>query len=252
VTATTHVDPHVKILDERVVSRAKRRGLDVLVYAPHFTHLSDIEARARRFSDDDLLVVPAREVFTGSWRDRKHVLAVGLSAPVPDFITLAGAMAELERQGAAVLAPHPEFATVSLDGEDLETYGDRIDAVEVYNPKHWPGHNGRARELARETGLPAFGSSYAHLHPTVGEVWTEFEGEPGSPEALVEALKSGAPRRVFHRPGRRHRLRCRAEFAHLGWENSWEKFERLVLKGREATHPRDPRYEGRFDDCAVY
>ena len=64
------VDLHVKVLDERVVERAKARGLDALVYAPHFTRLPAIRARAARFSDDDLLVVPAREVFTGSWRDR--------------------------------------------------------------------------------------------------------------------------------------------------------------------------------------
>ncbi|PSP39031.1 metal-dependent phosphoesterase, partial [Halobacteriales archaeon QH_7_65_31] len=33
------VDPHVKILDERVVRRAKQRGLDAIVYAPHFIRL---------------------------------------------------------------------------------------------------------------------------------------------------------------------------------------------------------------------
>jgi predicted metal-dependent phosphoesterase TrpH len=188
---STRIDPHVKILDERVVARAKRRGLDVLVYAPHFTHLSDIKARAERFSDGELLVVPAREVFTGSWRDRKHVLGVGLSDPVPDFVTLAGAMAELDRQGAAVLAPHPEFATVSLGSEELAIYREQVDAVEVYNPKHWAGHNDRARELARETGLSTFGSSYAHLHRTVGEVWTEFERDIDSAAALVEAFRGG-------------------------------------------------------------
>ena len=249
---TFRVDPHVKILDERVVARAKSRGLDALVYAPHFTHLSDIETRAERFSDDDLLVVPAREVFTGTWRERKHVLAVGLSDPVPDFVTLEGAMAEFERQGAATLVPHPEFATVSLGSEELARFGDQLHAVEVYNPKHRASHNERARDLARETGLPAFASSYAHLTATVGEVWTAFEGSFETGLGLVSALQSGAPRRVFHRPGRRHRLRCHAEFAHLAWENTWEKFERVVLKGQEATHPRNPAYGGRFDDVVVY
>ncbi|MFC6726015.1 PHP domain-containing protein, partial [Halobium palmae] len=88
---------HAKVLDERVVARAKSRGIDVLVYAPHFVRLPDARETATRFSDDDLLVVPAREVFTGSWRDRKHVLAVGLSEPVPDFVELDAALAEFER-----------------------------------------------------------------------------------------------------------------------------------------------------------
>ncbi|MEF8841520.1 MAG: PHP-associated domain-containing protein [Haloarculaceae archaeon] len=246
------VDPHVKVLDERVVTRAKRRGLDALVYTPHFTRLPDIESRARSFSDGELLVVPARELFTGGWRNRKHVLAVGLSEPVPDFLTLEATMQELDRQGAAVLVPHPTFATVSLDAADLDRYRGVVDAVEVYNPKHWRRHNDRARELARATGLPAFGSSYAHLRSSVGEVWTSFEVPMGSVEAVVEAFRDGLPRRVFHRRGAAHALRRRAEFAHLGWENTWEKFERVVLEGREPTHPRHPAYGGRFEDDAVY
>jgi predicted metal-dependent phosphoesterase TrpH len=246
------VDPHVKILDQQVVDRAKRRGLDALVYAPHFTHLNDIIDRAEQFSNDDLLVVPAREIFTGSWRKRRHVLAVGLSKPVPDFITLEAAMAELNRQDCVTLVPHPEFATVSFGAKELEMYKNQLDGIEVYNPKHRGKHNGRARKLAEETQLPPFASSYAHLRLTVGEVWTEFEDSFNTPEELVEGLRSHLPRRLFHRPGQTHRLRCHTEFAHLGWENSWEKFERLVLKGQEATHPKNPSYEGRFDDASVY
>ena len=246
------VDPHVKVLDERVVTRAKRRGLDALVYAPHFVRLPEIESRARAFSDEDLLVVPARELFTGTWRKRKHVLAVGLSEPVPDYLTLDATMRELDRQGAAVLAPHPEFATVSLDAADIDRYDDLVDAVEVYNPKHWARHNARAGEVVRGTGLPAFGSSYAHLWGSVGEVWTAFEKPLESASSVVHAFRDGLPRRVFRRRGRDHALRCGAEFAHLGWENSWQKFERVVLEGREATHPRHPAYEGQFDADAVY
>lgn len=248
----TRVDPHVKVLDEVVVRRAKDRGIDVLVYAPHFTRLPEIRARAERFSDDDLLVIPAREPFTGSFRARKHVLALDLESPIPDFLTLDATLRELDRQDAVVLAPHPEFATVSLDVVDLNRHPDLFSGVEVYNPKHLERHNRRAREVARETGLPAFGSSYAHLTPTVGEVWTEFDAEIDTAGDLSDLLRSGAPRRVFHRSGRGHELRCRAEFAHLFWENSWEKVDRLVLSGMESTHPRHPAYEGRFDEDAVY
>ena len=85
----TSVDPHVKVLGERVVARAKARGIDVLVYAPHFQHIDTIRERAARFTDDDLLVVPAREYFTGTWSNRKHVLAVDPDSPVPDFLSLA-------------------------------------------------------------------------------------------------------------------------------------------------------------------
>ena len=248
----TLVDLHVKVLNERVADRAKARGLDVLVYAPHFTRLSDIRARAERFSDDELLVVPAREVFTGTWRNRQHILAVGLSEPVPDFISLQGALAEFERQGAAVLVPHPGFLNVSLDRAAVVRHADAIHAVETHNFKTLPRGNRRARELARETGLPAFGSSYAHLTGSVGEVWTAFEREIGSASDLVAALRTGAPRRVLRRDSLEHTLRGVAEFAHLGYENTWGKIDRLFLSGTEPTHPTHVAYEGRFDDVREY
>lgn len=251
-SVSTRIDPHVKVLDDRVARRAKRRGIDVLVYAPHFTRLPEIRARAKHFSDDELLVVPAREPFTGSVRNRKHVLALDLDDPIPDFLTLEGTIAELERQDAIVLVPHPEFATVSLDIVDLNRHSDLFHGVEIYNPKQFPTHNRRAVEIARETDLPVFGSSYAHLPRTVGEVWTEFEADIRSASDLHEALRSGAPRRVLHRSGQRHVLRCRAEFTHLFWENSWKKVDRVVLSGREATHPHHPAYESRFAEHAVY
>lgn len=243
---------HIKRLDEQIVSRAKECGIDVLVYAPHFTRLPDVRSAAAAFSDDDLLVVPAREIFTGSWRNRKHLLALGLTDPVPDFITLAGAMAELDRQNAVAVVPHPEFLNVGMSEMDLRAYGDAIHAVETFNPKHFPWHNRRARAISRVTGLPAFTSSYAHLHGTVGEAWTAFDDRIETEVDLLAALRERAPRRIETRAGIGHALRCAAEFAHLGWENSWGKIDRLLLSGREATHPRHAAYGGRFDDVAVY
>ncbi|MFC3478474.1 PHP domain-containing protein [Halobacterium litoreum] len=249
---TTRVDLHVKVLDDEVVRRAKDAGVEVLVYAPHFTRLGEIRERAAEFSDDDLLVVPGREVFTGSYRDRKHVLAVGLEAGVPDFVTLDGALTELDRQGAAVLAPHPDFLTVSLTPTDVERLRDRVDAVETYNPKHLPHHNRRASSLASAHDVPEFGSSYAHRPETVGEVWTAFDAAIDSASDLVDALKDGVSRRVEHRNGARHRARCLAEQLHLAYENTWEKVDRLLLSGMEPTHPRHIAYDGKFDDVAVY
>jgi predicted metal-dependent phosphoesterase TrpH len=246
------VDMHVKVLDDTVVARAKAAGLDALVYAPHFVRFPEIRRQAEAYTDDELLVVPAREVFTGSWHARKHILAVGLTESVPDFITLEGAMAELERQDAAVLAPHPEFLNVSLTSADLAAYGDRIHAVEAFNPKLLFGTADRARAIVQDGDWPPFGSSYAHLKRTVGEVWTEFDRPFETVDEFTTALADGVSRQVGRRTGLRHRLRCVAEFAHLGYENSWSKVDRLFLQGTEPTHPRHIAYDGRFDDVAVY
>lgn len=246
------VDLHVKMLSERVVRRAKARGMAAVVYAPHFRRVPEARKRAKRFSDDELTVIPGREVFTGSWRERKHLLTIGLTDPIPDFITLEGAMAELQRQDAAVLVPHPTFLTVSLDRAELRRYQDRVHAVETYNPKHWPHHNRRARRLHDDLALPAFASSYAHLQGTVGEAWTTFPDAKSTESGIVEAIKAGATGGVDHRRGLGHWARRGLEFSHLGVENTWQKFERVVLSGTEDTHPRHPAYEGRFDDVAVY
>ncbi|MFC7204402.1 PHP-associated domain-containing protein [Haloferax namakaokahaiae] len=248
----TRVDMHVKILDERVVKRAKNRDIDVLVFAPHFVRLPDIRARAEAFSDDELLVVPAREVFAGPWHDRSHLLAIGLSDPVPDFITLDGALAEFERQGAAALVPHPELLNVSLSEAQIREHIDRLHAVETYNTKAFSRHNRRGREIARATGLPGFGSSYAHLRSSIGESWTEFDRPIESASDLVAALREGANRRVMHRSGLGHTARGLLEFAHLGFENSWGKIDRLLLSGMEPTHPNHIAYRGAFEDVSVY
>mgnify|MGYP002760719275 CR=1 FL=1 len=246
------VDLHVKLLDEQVVERAKARGLDAIVYAPHFVRLPQVRERARRFSDDELTVYPGRELFTGTWQHRRHVLAVGLEEQIPDFLTLSGTMAELRRQDAAVLVPHPGFLNVSLGRDDIERYRATIDAIEVYNPKYLPHHNRRARQLADDTGLPGFSSSYAHLRRTVGEAWTTFEGDFDGVATFAEALNSGVPRKVHHREGIGHALRRGLEFAHLGYENSWEKFDRVMLQGTAPTHPDHVAYGGAFDDVKVY
>ncbi len=245
------VDPHVKVLNDRVVSQAKRADLDAVVYAPHFTRLPEIRARAAAYSSEDLLVIPAREVFTENWRNRKHVLAIGLSEPIPDFIPLSVAMDEFERQGAAVLAPHPEFLTVSLTEADLRQYRQVVDAVEIYNPKHFPRHNRRARQIATDLEYPPFASSYAHLPETVGAAYTAFD-RIDTEAGLVNALQDGARRRVVYR-GWRNRWRTTArELGHLCWENTYQKADRLFLSGIEPTHPKHIAYEGRFEDVSCY
>ena len=248
----TRVDAHVKVLDDAVVARAKARGLDALVYAPHFTRLPTINERAARYTDDELTVVPAREVFTGDWANRRHLLALGLSDPVPDYITFEGAMAAFERQGAAVLVPHPTFATVSLTRPEIDAHATRLDAVETYSAKLLPHQNARLPGLADDLELPGFGSSYAHRRATVGEAWTTFDESLPDVAAIVEAFREERPRRIIRRPGVRHRLRGLLEYAHLGYENTWTKADRLFLSGDEPTLPSNVAYEGRFDDVAVY
>lgn len=242
----------MKVLNDAVVRRAKARGMDAIVYAPHFVRLPEIQSRAAAYSDAELTVIPARELFTGSWRNRRHILAIGLETPVPDFITLQGALSACEQQGASVLVPHPEFMTVSLTAAEVRANAAQIAAIERYNPKFLPVHTRKAGALVDSLDIPAFGSSYAHFNGTVGEVWTEVAGRIDSAASLQQALADGAIRGIDRRRGWQHHMRRVAECSHLLWENSWKKFDRVVLHDCEATHPTHPAYDGRFDTVSVY
>ena len=242
----TRVDLHVKVLNQSVINRAKAAELDVLVYAPHFTQLHDIQATAEAYTSDDLQIIPAREIFTGPWWKRRHILAIGLTEPVPDFIPLDCAIHEVTRQDAALLIPHPEFLSVSLAQSDIETYAEYIDAVETYNPKLLPHHNKRAERLAETLTLQPFGSSYAHLSQTVGEVWTEVAREIATTEDLRDAIIDQQLHSIGYNQHITHHVKRAVEVGHLGWENTWHKFKRVVLEGEEETHPANPCYPDHF------
>ena len=84
------------------------------------------------------------------------------------------------------------------------------------------------------------------------EMDEEYDIDTDEVADLVDALGEPAPRRMFHRDGVSHALKCRAEFAHLVWENTWEKFDRVVLSELEPTHPEKPGYDDRFADLNAY
>ncbi|MFW6153286.1 MAG: PHP-associated domain-containing protein [Halobacteriota archaeon] len=240
------VDPHVKVLDDRVRELAIERGLDAIVYAPHFTPWPDIVDRASQFSDERLLVVPARELFTGPWHDRKHVLAMDLENPISDFLPREETMDDLVDQGACIVAPHPGFLTMSLGFDDLRRFGEHVHAIEVYNPKFLPWHGPRAARVAAELDRPVIASSYAHLRSSVGAGWIEIENDIDGPGDVVEAIRSGAIEGIGRLGGAtRYRISA-TELAHLCWENSGKKLARTLRRGVPATHPTGERYGGRY------
>jgi predicted metal-dependent phosphoesterase TrpH len=248
----TRVDMHVKILDETVVRRAKQAGLDALVYAPHFTHLSEVRARAERYTDEELLVVPARECFTGDWQERRHVLVVDPSEPIPDFLSFDATMGLLADRDETVLAPHPEFLTMSLSRGDIRSHRDVFDGVEVFCPKNWSFHTERMQTIAEEVALPAFASSYAHLPWTIGEVWVEFERPIEQSRDLTDAISAGEIARCSRRGGVEHLLKRRAEFCHLFKENTIDKVRRLAFEHPEQTNPNNGRYDDEYRDLSAY
>jgi predicted metal-dependent phosphoesterase TrpH len=248
----TRVDCHIKTLSPSVIARAAARGVDAVVYAPHFTPLPEIEATAAAYHDAPVTVIPGREIFTGGWRSRRHILAVGMTEPVPDFIELEAALDALTDQGATVLVPHPGFATVSLGAAEVAAYADRLDAIEVENFKSRRRHNRRARAIAADSDLPTFGSSYAHLPASVGATVTVFEAALPDADAVISAIGGTGARRIETLDDAQSQLQGILEFSHLGWENTVQKLRRVGSPAPAATHPRAPLYCGEFDSASVY
>lgn len=245
--ATSRVDPHVKILDDRVYHRAIELNLDAIVYAPHFTPWPEIVERAEYYTDEQLTVVPGREIFTGTWRRRKHVLALGLDEPIPDFISLESAMDALREQDACVIIPHPGYLTMSLPAEDVQTYREVIDAVEVFNPRFLPWHAPRARSIATNVQRTPIVSSYAHLVSTVGVASVTLDRSVSSPDAVIDSIRAGAISELEVPPWGRRWRHGAGELADLVHENTIAKLRRVRGSDIEATHPEAPLYNGRFD-----
>lgn len=250
---TTRVDPHIKILSEDVVDRAKDNDIDVLVYAPHFKDLNTIRRECKKFSCDDITIIPGRELFTGHWSNRNHILAIGLSTPIPDFIPLKDAILEIKKQDAALLIPHPEFLTVGLSEENISFYQEHIDCIEVYNPKYWTKHSNISEKISTRKNIKPFCSSYAHIKYTIGESHMKYTSNIHTESDLVEALKNDHDYSLYKKNDMRHKFISKTEFFHnLLYEDTWEKFQRVCLSGIEKTHPKQGYYDSRFNDLCIY
>lgn len=250
---TTRVDPHIKILSEEVVERAKNNDIDFLVYAPHFKDLNTIKKQCKKYSSDDVKIIPGRELFTGHWSNRNHLLAIGLSSPIPDFIPLENAILEIKKQDAALLVPHPTFLTVGLSENKILSYQEYIDSIEVYNPKYWEHHIEISNKIAKELDIKPFCSSYAHIIYSIGETFIEFQNDFQNGNDVVEAIKNDQKPSLYRKNDIRHSIISKTEFFHnLLYEDTWEKFERVCLSDMEKTHPRQSYYDDRFEDMCVY
>lgn len=241
------LDAHVKLLNTAVCERAIAGGIDALVYAPHFTPWPDIVDRAEHFSSEDLLVVPGRELFTGPWNERRHLLALGLTEPIPDFISLERTLAELDEQGATVVVPHPTYLSMSMSTADIHRYRAHLDAIEVYNPRCLPWHHARARELASRLDLPIVASSYAHLRSSVGTGWVELTERPVSPADVISSINGGLVDGVGTIGSFGRRVTAGKELGHMCWENTGKKLAMALSSQQVATHPSAAIYAGRFD-----
>lgn len=165
-------------LGARLLARvAANRGLDAVATTNH-DYYRDLHGGGA-----DVTVLPGIEVTTS----RGHVLVVGPSPPKltePGVLTPEQVVDIAHDRGCAAIIAHP-FRNSTVREADAD-----FDAVEL-NGKGTESVE-QVREFAADRGLPLVGGSDAHLPIEVGRAYTTVDAADATPEAVVDAIRTGA------------------------------------------------------------
>jgi predicted metal-dependent phosphoesterase TrpH len=128
-----------------------------------------------------------------------HVLAFGVSAPIPRDLTVQETVERIVAAGGVAVAAHPYRFWSGLG--ERATLSAKFAAYEVRNARTLRGGNERADLLAGRQGVGRTGGSDAHFLDEHGTAFTVLDGGLTSVDDVLQALGSG---------------RTRAEGAHRG------------------------------------
>jgi predicted metal-dependent phosphoesterase TrpH len=168
---------------KEIVERCKALGLDGFAITDHNAIQGSLEA-AELAKLDGLIAVRGVEVSTVDG----HVLAYGLSEPVPKGLSIQETIDKVHAAGGVVVAGHPvRFPS----GIGLENSANRsFDAIEVLNGGNSNRSNRKALKLAERLGKPVTAGSDAHKIHEIGKSFIVVDGVASEAE-LLDALRSG-------------------------------------------------------------
>jgi predicted metal-dependent phosphoesterase TrpH len=199
------VAPVYDPLGARLLGRmAEYRGLDAVATTNH-DYYRDLSA-----GDADVTFVPGIEVTT----DSGHVLVVGPSPPKltdPGVLTPEQVVEIAHERNCAAIIAHPfRNSTVresDADFDAVERNGKGTESVE------------QVREFAAERDLPLVGGSDAHFPIEVGRAYTTVDAADATPEAVVDAIRSGDVEAHVDDTGGQRLFRAAYRFLHRqkGW-----------------------------------
>ena len=180
----THYSPDSILSPKQFVGEARRRGLDVVAVTDHNTIRGALAVRELA----DFPVIVGEEVRSKDG----EILGLFLSDEIPKGLSARDTIARIKNQGGIVGVPHPFDSLRSALREDaLLAYIDQIDFIEGLNARMvFSSHNDKAREFAKDRGLPASAGSDAHSPWEVGRVWVEMPSFEGAAD-FVAALRQG-------------------------------------------------------------
>ncbi len=120
------------------------------------------------------------------------LIGLFLAEAIPSGLSPEAAIGAVRDQGGLVGVPHPfdRFRGSLGRDEQLDRLAPLVDWVEAHNARLVGSGNDRAAEFARFHDLPGVAVSDAHTTTEVGVAYTAVDGDPGTPEGLLAALRT--------------------------------------------------------------
>lgn len=170
---------------EQVIERCLERGINCVAIADHGT----TEGALKLQSQAPFPVIVAEEILT----PHGEIMGMFLKETIPSGLSVAETLSAIKAQDALVCIPHP-FDTMrpsALGGKTLEEIVGHVDVIEVFNARAILGRpSTRARNFARQHGLPGTAGSDAHTPSEIGNAYIEMP-EFSSKEEFLQSLAKG-------------------------------------------------------------
>ena len=169
---------------EDILRRAEAVGLDAVAITDHDTVEGALYALE---CDTSVTVIPGTEIST----KQGHLLALGVTKPLPAGLDFFETVALAHAQGALLILPHPYHRWRHGVGRRLAAGIGAVDAVEVFNSRYITGSaNRKAAVIAKRFRKPGVAGSDAHNARYVGFGVTYVTAEPDV-ASILSAIREG-------------------------------------------------------------
>ena len=171
---------------ESLLEAARDRGLGAIAVTEH-NEISGAVAAAAICEQYGVKVILAEEVKTAS---QGEVIGLFITEKIERGMTLEETVSEIKRQGGLVYVPHPFDRMHAIpDYEHLLPIVDRIDLIEIYNPRvALDTFNEEAARFAAKYRIPAAAGSDSHVTQGLGTARVRMRDFDG-PEEFLESLR---------------------------------------------------------------
>lgn len=190
---------HDSVLNpDDLVLRAKRAGLDAIVFTEHDTLWDD--AAVREISEKhEFPVLAGVEIST----DDGHMLVFGIDKYVFGMHRSDTLAKYIEQAGGAMVAAHPYRRQMPWYVRNEEDYEQALlrasrnpayqfcDAFEELNGRGSEKENAFSKRLADMMGMPGTGGTDSHAIQDIGRCATHFERDLANEREMIEELKAG-------------------------------------------------------------